>query len=205
VVLQQSLRDLETAYGNFFASLKGERAGARVGPPRFKSRKDHRQAIRLTANARWRITADGRLSLPKIGEMRVRRSRPLPAVPSSVTVVKDAAGRFFASFVVETDPAADLTRFPDTGRQVGVDLGLSRFAVLSDGTRLHSPRFPRRAERKPRRAQRELSRKQQGGDNRERSRVRATRAHARVADARQDLPDQASTKPARDNCEPPRR
>jgi putative transposase len=128
------------AHGDVVASPRGERAGARVGPPRFKSRKDHRQAIRFTAIARWRITADGRLSLPRIGGARVTWSRRLPSVPSSVTVVKDAAGRFLASLVVETDPVADPRRFPATDRQVGVDLGLTRFAVLSDGTRVHSPR-----------------------------------------------------------------
>ncbi|MGW6403940.1 RNA-guided endonuclease InsQ/TnpB family protein, partial [Streptomyces sp. NPDC055134] len=72
VVLQQSLRDVEAAYRAFFASLKGERKGARVGGPRFKSRKDSRQSIRFTANARWSITPTGRLNLPKIGEVRVK-------------------------------------------------------------------------------------------------------------------------------------
>jgi putative transposase len=171
VVPRRSPRDLETAHGNVVASLRGERAGARVGPPRFTSRKDHRQAIRFTANARWKITADGRLSLPRIGEVRVTWSRRLPSVPSSVTVVKDAPGRFLASLVVETDPEADLTRFPDTGRQVGLDLGLTRFAVPSDGTRLHSPRFPPGGEEAAPRATGAL-RKRRGGDNREKARVR---------------------------------
>ena len=72
VVLQQALRDVEAAYKNFFASLKGERKGKRVGAPRFRSRKDSRQAIRFTANARWKITSSGRLSLPKIGDVKVK-------------------------------------------------------------------------------------------------------------------------------------
>jgi putative transposase len=199
VVLQQSLRDLETAYSNFFASLKGGRAGARMGSPRFKSRKDRRQAIRFTANAKWKLTADGRLSLPKIGEVRVKWSRRLPSVPSSVTVIKDVAGRFFASFVVETDPAVDLQRFPDTDGEVGIDLGLTRFAVLSDGTHIHSPKFLRRAEKKLRRAQRELSRKEKGSNNREKARLKVARAHARVADARKDFLDKASTRLVGDN------
>ncbi|TQE15672.1 transposase, partial [Streptomyces ipomoeae] len=99
VVLQQSLRDAETAYRNFFASLKGTRKGPKTGPPRFKSRKDARQSIRFTANARWHLTDSGRLNLPKIGPVKVKWSRTLPATPTSVTVIKDAAGRFFASFV----------------------------------------------------------------------------------------------------------
>lgn len=77
VVLQQSLRDLDTAYRNFFAGLKGKRP--KMGPPRFKSRKDNRQAIRFTANANWRITAGGKLRLPKIGDVTVKWSRDLPS------------------------------------------------------------------------------------------------------------------------------
>ena len=165
VVLQQSLRDAETAYRNFFASLKGTRKGPRTGAPRFKSRKDTRQSIRFTANARWKITDSGRLNLPKIGAVKVKWSRTLPATPTSVTVIKDSAGRFFASFVIDTDPQADAERMPATDRTVGIDLGLTHFAVLSDGTKTDSPRFLRRAEKKLKKAQQELSRKQKGSKN----------------------------------------
>jgi putative transposase len=111
VVLQQALADLNAAYRNFFASLTGERKSQRIGPPRLRSRKD-RQAVRFTANARFKVLPNGRLRLPKVGDVPVRWSRPLPGEPSSVTVIRDAAGRYFASFVVETDPAADAQRFP---------------------------------------------------------------------------------------------
>ncbi|MFI6662218.1 RNA-guided endonuclease InsQ/TnpB family protein [Streptomyces sp. NPDC050523] len=194
VVLQQSLRDAETAYRNFFASLKGTRKGPKVGAPHFKSRKDARQSIRFTANARWHITDHGRLNLPKIGAVKVTWSRALPTTPTSVTVIKDAAGRFFASFVIDTDPAADAARMPDTDRTIGIDLGLNHFAVLSDGTKIDSPRFLRRAENKLKKAQRELSRKQKGSKNRAKARLRAARAHAEVTDARREFHHQLSTK-----------
>ncbi|MFI9078617.1 RNA-guided endonuclease InsQ/TnpB family protein [Streptomyces sioyaensis] len=102
VVLQQSLRDLESAYSNFFASNNGLRKGPKTGPPRMK-KKAARQAIRFTANAHWSVTEGGKLRLPKIGDIPVRWSRDLPSSPSSVTVVKDPAGRYFASFVVEVE------------------------------------------------------------------------------------------------------
>ncbi|WP_327341993.1 RNA-guided endonuclease TnpB family protein [Streptomyces europaeiscabiei] len=194
VVLQQSLRDAEAAYKNFFASLKGTRKGPRTGAPRFKSRKDARQSIRFTANARWKITGSGRLNLPKIGAVKVKWSRTLPATPTSVTVVKDAAGRYFASFVIDTDPQADAERMPATDRTVGIDLGLTHFAVLSDGTKIGSPRFLRRAEKKLKKAQREMSRKQKGSKNREKTRLKVARAHAEVADARREFHHQLSTK-----------
>ncbi|MEV6592221.1 RNA-guided endonuclease InsQ/TnpB family protein [Streptomyces acidicola] len=194
VVLQQSLRDAEAAYKNFFASLKGTRKGPKLGPPRFKSRKDARQSIRFTANARWNITDRGRLNLPKIGAVKVKWSRILPATPTSVTVIKDAAGRFFASFVIDTDPAADQARMPDTDRTIGIDLGLTHFAVLSDGTKIDSPRFLRRAEKKLKKTQRELSRKEKGSKNRAKARLKVARAHAKVTDARREFHHQLSTR-----------
>ena len=102
VVLQQALADLNAAYRNFFASTTGKRKGRRLAPPRFRSRKDRRQAIRSTANARFKVLASGKLRLPKIGDVPVRWSRELPSEPSSVTVIKNADGRYHASFMVET-------------------------------------------------------------------------------------------------------
>ncbi|SOF02308.1 putative transposase [Streptomyces sp. OV198] len=194
VVLQQSLRDAETACRNFFASLKGTRKGPKIGPPRFKSRKDARQAIRFTANARWNITDSGRLNLPKIGAVKVKWSRTLPTTPTSVTVIKDSAGRYFASFVIDSDSQAEAERMPATDQTIGIDLGLTHFAVLSDGTKIESPRFLRRAEKKLKKAQRELSRKQKGSKNREKARLKVARAHAKVTDARHEFHHQLSTR-----------
>ncbi|WP_033328261.1 RNA-guided endonuclease InsQ/TnpB family protein [Streptomyces yerevanensis] len=194
VVLQQSLRDAEMAYRNFFASLQGMRKRPKVGAPRLKSRKDTRQSIRFTANARWHLTDNGRLNLPKIGPVKVTWSRTLPVTPTSVTVIKDAAGRYFASFVLDTDPAADAARMPQSDRTIGIDLGLTHFAVLSDGTKIDSPRFLRRAEKKLKKAHKELSRKQKGSKNRAKARLKVARAHAEVADARREFHHQLSTK-----------
>jgi IS605 OrfB family transposase len=104
VVLQQSVADLHRAYRNYFRELrdlKAERAmrnpkaRLRVRKPRFKSKRGE-QAARFTANSRFRILANGRLSLPKVGDLAVRWSRPLPAPPSSVTVTLDCSGRYHA-------------------------------------------------------------------------------------------------------------
>ncbi|MFF2554073.1 RNA-guided endonuclease InsQ/TnpB family protein [Nocardia sp. NPDC058058] len=182
VVLQQALADLNTAYRNFFHSVTGKRKGPKIALPRFRSRKDNRQSIRFTRNARFSITEGGKLRLPKIGDVRVAWSRELPSQPSSVTVIKDAAGRYFASFVVDVDEQP----LPPVEAEVGIDLGLTTFAVLSNGKRIESARFLRHAERTLRRAQKNLSRKQNGSNNRTRVRVKVARAHAKVADTRRD-------------------
>ncbi|MEU4408150.1 transposase [Streptosporangium sp. NPDC023963] len=195
VILQQALADLNTAYRNFFASLSGKRRGRKVAPPRFRSRKDSRQAIRFTKNARFAVTAGGKLRLPKIGDVPVRWSRPLPSEPSSVTVVKDAADRYFVSFVVETNDEP----LPESASEVGVDLGLTHFAVLSDGRKIDNPRFLRRAAKKLRRAQRALSRTKKGSANRAKAKQVVAKAHARVADTRRDWAHKLSTALIRDN------
>jgi IS605 OrfB family transposase len=141
------------------------------------------------------VTPGGKLRLPKIGNVPVRWSRPLPADPSSVTVVRDATGRYFASLVVEAgdDP------LPETAAEMGIDLGLAYFAVLSDGRKIASPRFLRRAERKLRKAQKALSRKVKGSRNRDKARIRVARIHAKVADARRDWLHKESTRIIREN------
>jgi putative transposase len=125
----------------------------------------------------------------------VRWSRELPAVPSSVTVIMDAAGRYFASFVVETSPEP----LPEAAAETGIDLGLTHFAVLSDGRKVTSPKFLRRAERKLRKAQQALSRRAKGSSNRNKARVRVARVHAKVADSRRDWLHKESTRIIRES------
>nr|WP_152884637.1 RNA-guided endonuclease TnpB family protein [Streptomyces adustus] len=193
VVLQQSLRDLDAAYKNLFDSLKGKRQGRKAGPPRYKSKKDTRQSIRLNTNA-FSLQDDGTVYVAKVGNLKVKWSRQLPAAPTSLTVTKDSCGRYFLSFVVDTEP--DI--LPGVESDAGIDLGLSAFAILSDGSRIDSPRFLRRAEKKLKRLQRELSRKTKGSKNRARARIKVARQHAKVADRRRDFHHKASTQIIRD-------
>lgn len=187
--LIQSLRDLDTAYRNFFNSVSGKRVGRPVGLPRFKSRKDNRQSLRFTRNG-FRIRGNGKLNLAKIGDVRVKWSRELPANPSSVTIVLDAAGRYHASFVVDVEPEG----LPEVGDEIGVDLGLTSYAVMSTGEVIDNPRFLRKAEKKLRAAQRELSRKAKGSRNRAKARRKVARAHAKVADTRMDWMHKQTTR-----------
>jgi putative transposase len=118
--------------------------------------------------------------------MRVRWSRELPSVPSSVTVIRDPDGRFYASFVVDREPSP----LPPVLRTAGIDLGLVAFATVaaSDGTieTIANPRLLRATERRLARAQRRLSRKQKGSKNRTKARLRVAVAHRRVRDQRAD-------------------
>ena len=146
VVLQQSVRDLDQAYRNWWASLKGKRKGAKVKPPRFKRRRGA-QFFRFMSHV-FR-TGERTLTLSKIGPVPIEWSRDLPSDPSSVTVIRDASGRFFASFVMDVEP----NPLPANGKAVGIDLGLASLAVTSDGEKLAPPKFLRSALKRLRRLQ----------------------------------------------------
>jgi putative transposase len=183
VALVQACQDARRAYRNWFDSRSGSRKGRRVGQPRFRT-KHGRQSIRLTRNG---FALHGtRLYVAKMGELRVRWSRELPSVPSSVTVLREPDGRFYASFVVGRDP----TPLAPVARTAGIDLGLVWFAtvVASDGTaeQVANPRHLRAAQRRLARAQRQLARKRKGSTNRAKARVRVATAHRRVRDRRAD-------------------
>ena len=182
VVLQQALADLGAAYRNFFASVKGKRKGPGVGAAPVPVPQGPPSGDPVHPQRPVRRHPGGKLRLPKIGDVPARWSRDLPSEPSSVTVIMDAAGRYFASFVVEAgdDP------LPASDSEVGIDLGLTHFAVLSDGRKVANPRFLRRAERRLRKARKALSRKVKGSANRDKARAKVARVHARVADTRRD-------------------
>ena len=194
-MLQQALIDLDTAYSYFLNSIADRRKGRRFGHPKFRSRKNNRQAIRFAKNAKFRVLPNGRLRLPKIGDIRVRWSRPLPTAATSVVIIRDRAGRYFASFTVrETDKPLS-----SVGRDVGIDLGLTSFAALSTGAKVAAPKFLRRALRKLRKLQKTQSRRVIGSINRGKAVVRVAKAHARVADSRRDWQHKLSTEIIRNN------
>jgi putative transposase len=184
VPLQQTLRHQHQAFGAFFAK--------RARYPRFKSRQGRQSATYTRAAFRWR---DGQLTLAKTSApLRFVWSWPDidPATldPSTVTVSRDPAGRWFIVLHAEVPGPAPL---PATGQNVGVDLGLKDFAVLSTGAHIPHPGHMERHERRLKRYQRRLARRQNGSANRAKARVKVARQHARVADARRDFLHKAST------------
>jgi putative transposase len=190
VPLQQALRHLQTAFTNFFAK--------RSKYPRFKSKKKSRTSAEYTTSAfRFR---HGRLTLAKMAEpLDIVWSRPLPegAQPSTVTVSRDPAGRWFVSVLCD-DPG--VTPLPATEVAVGVDAGLNRLLTLSTGEKISNPRHERRDRDRLARAQRELSRKAKGaGANRAKARRKVARIHARIADRRRDTLHKITTRLVREN------
>ena len=191
IPLQQSVADLGVAFKNFFESRSGKRKGKKVGYPRFK-KKSGRQSARFRQGG-FCLKGD-KVYLAKVGNMKTKWSRPLPAEPSSVTVIKDTAGRYFLSFVV----AVQLVELPAKSPSVGVDLGIKTFAVLSTGEKVDSPDYSR-LDRKIRRAQRKLSRATKGSKRRQRAKLRVAKLKAKVRDTRKDFLHKLSTRLINDN------
>ncbi|MEV6019584.1 MULTISPECIES: RNA-guided endonuclease TnpB family protein [unclassified Streptomyces] len=190
VPLQQALRHLQTAFNNFFAK--------RTGYPRYKSRKKSRASAEYTRSAfTWR---EGKLTLAKTaGSLDIHWSRPLPpgAEPTTVTVSRDSAGRWFVSLLCED--AIAIAPAPATTAAVGIDAGISSLVTLSTGEKIANPKHERCDRARLARAQRELSRKVKGSSNRAKARVRVARIHARIADRRRDFLHKLSTRLVREN------
>lgn len=185
VALVQSVNDSRRAWRNFFDSISGKRSGRKVGRPRMKSRKDHRQSFRLTRNG-FSVRPNGRLFVAKVGEVPVRWSRDLPSDPSSVTIIREPDGRFYASFVVDV-PASPL---PPVQREAGIDVGITRLATIAATdcvrTDVANPKHLGRKLRKLARLEREKSRRQKGSANRDKTRRKVAVAHNEVARTRRD-------------------
>jgi putative transposase len=194
VALVQACQDARRAYRNWFDSLSGRRKGRRVGAPRFRSRKDNRQSIRLTRNG-FVVRPNGRVYVTKVGDLRVEWSRPLPSVPSSCTVIREADGRYYVSFVVDRDAVP----LPPTSAEVGIDLGLDRLAVTSDGEIVDNPCHLRSAQRRLGRAQRALAGKKKGSANRRRAVRRVAVLHRRARETRLDAHHKLALRLVRDN------
>jgi putative transposase len=192
IPLQQSVIDLSTSYKNFFDSLKGKRKGKKLGSPKFKKRKGKQ-------SARFRIGGfsikNEKLSLAKIGLIEVVWSRDIPSEPSSVTVIKDALDRYFASFVVEVEPVL----LSDNGQSVGIDLGIIDFATFDTGEKIKSPKPLKQRLKKLRKAQRKHAKTDRGSKRRERARKRVAKIHAKVSDVRKDFLHKLSTRIIREN------
>ena len=191
IPLQQSIADLGVAYKNFFDSLSGKRKGKSVGYPRFK--KKHNQQSARFRKGGFSIKGN-QVYLAKIGLLKTKWSRELPSEPSSVTVIKDRANRYFLSFVVDVEPEIISAK----NESIGIDLGISIFAALSNSEKIYSPDYSK-LERKIRRTKRILSRRKKGSKRRELTRIKLAKLTSKLARVRKDFLDKLSTRLIKEN------
>ena len=187
VPVQQALRHLQTAFTHFFAK--------RAKYPNFR-RKDGPQSAEYTTSAfRWDGAA---LKLAKMHEpLAIRWSRAIPkgAKPTTVTVSRDTAGRHHVSMLCDDV----VTTRPVAAGKIGIDLGRTHFAILSNGEKIDAPNVFRKNEAKLAKLSRRLAKKQKGSANRKKAKLKVARMHARTADSRRDFLHKLSTRLINEN------
>ncbi len=187
VPIQQSLRHLDRAFVNFFEG--------RAHYPTFKKKQNHQSATYASNAFKW----DGKdLTLAKMDaplDIVWQRSLPKGNKPSSVTVSKDCANRYFVSILIEED----ITPWAVPARMVGLDLGIKSMVALSTGESVGNPRFLQKDEKKLAKVQRRHARKKKGSKNRNKARLKVAKVHARINDRRRDCQHKLSTRIVHEN------
>ena len=186
IALQQSLRDLDRGFVNFFQK--------RAGHPQFKSKHNNHQSYR-TVNQGENIRIVGRrIKLPKLGYVKIRQSMEVGKI-RNVTIEHTPTGKYFAVLNVEFEPPTK----PNNGGSIGIDVGIKEFYSDSNGNIVSNPKYLESSMRKLIREQRKLSRKQNGSNNRNKQRVKVALVHEKITNQRNDFLQKQSTMLIREN------
>ncbi|MGZ8409619.1 MAG: RNA-guided endonuclease InsQ/TnpB family protein [Hyphomicrobium sp.] len=184
VPTQQALRDLQSAFAAFFAK--------RSGYPVFK-KKSARATAKYTKSG-FRFSDGRRVYVSKLGVLRLRWDRNLPSDPSSVTIIREASGRYFASFVVDVEAQP----MPRTGETIGIDFGVCRLATLSNGKSIANPKHLHKRSTRLAMLQKRLARKQKGSKRRALAKRAVARQHEKIGNCRKDSLNKLTTKLVRE-------
>lgn len=186
--LQSSIKDLDTAYQNFFRRVK---RGERPGYPKFKSKKHSRKSYKAKNGGESIVVTDNHIKLPKLGLVKCKGSKQTEGRILSATVSQNPSGKYFVSVCCTDIEAKPLH---SNGAVVGVDLGIKDFAITSDGWKIPNPNFLRKSEKKLANLQKQMSRKTIGSNNRNKARIKVARQHEKIANQRADFLHKLSTR-----------
>ena len=184
-VLQSVSLNLSQAFINFFEG--------RAKYPNFKS-KHGKQSIQYPQHVKL---LDGAIKLPKIGEVKARLHRVFDGKLKTVTVSMSRTGKYYASLLF--DDGLPEPEISSQGKAVGIDVGLTHFAITSDGSKFDNPKPLKQREKNLKRKQQKLSRKQKGSKRRAKARRIVARVHERIANTRKDFQHKLSRKLVNEN------
>lgn len=174
---QQSIRHLQASFKNFFEK--------RAAYPSFK-KKSGKQTAEYTKRG-FKFNSQNRLlTISKIGKLSIVWTREFQSIPTTVTITKKPSGKYFVTLCLD-EPG--IIPFPKTGKAIGVDLGISRLATLSDGTTIANPNYTAKYAKQLAKAQRVLSRRKKGSNRWHAQRVKVARIHERITNSRKDTFD----------------
>jgi len=193
ISLQQSLKDLDVAYQNFFRRVKN--GDKRVGFPKFKSKKNPKQNYR-TQNVNNNISIDGnKIKLPKLGLVRFTNSRSFDGKIKNCTISKTKTNKYFLSVLVEEE----IEELPRNNNAIGIDLGLKDFLVTSDGEIVENHRILNKYERKLVKLQRQLAKKQKGSNRYKKQALKIAKLHEKIRNTRTDFLHKLSSRIIKEN------
>jgi len=187
IALQQSLRDLDRAYQNFFK--------AHSGFPKFKTKHNNHKSFRSqNVNNNIRI-ANNKLKFPKLGLLKIKYSREINGEIKNASIKQTPSGKYFVSIIAEVK-SPNLQNY---GCIVGIDVGLKKFYTDSNGNTVNNPKYLNKSQKKLARLQKQLAKKQQASANREKARIKVARLHEKIVNQRNDFLHKESTKLVREN------
>ena len=186
IALQQSLRDLDRGFVNFFQK--------RASYPIFKSKHNHHQSYRTINNNNSIHIVGKYIRLPKLGFVKIRQTMDVEKI-NNVTIEHTPTGKYFAVLNVEFEPQP----MSNKGGKIGIDVGIKEFYCDSNGNMVSNPKYFEKSMRKLKREQRKLSRKEKGSTNRNKQRVKVALVHEKIANQRNDFLQKESTKLIREN------
>ncbi len=185
--LQQSVLNLSQAFINFFEG--------RAKYPNFKA-KHHLQSVQFPQNVK--IVSDSEIKFPGLlGTVAAKIHRPIEGVLKTVTVSRNPDGNHYASLLIDDGVAQP--ELSSDGKAVGIDLGLTDFAVTSDGSKHANPRHLKKHERNLKRKQGKLSRRTKGSKNRNKARIKVAKVHSKISRVRSDFHHKLSRKIVNEN------
>lgn len=193
--LQNSLRNLETAYKNFFSDLKKPKKQRRFGFPKFKKKHGFKQSYKTNlTNGNIQIR-ENYLKLPKLGWIKFHKSQEIDGNIINVTITRTKTGKYIASILCETE----IEKHPDLNKSIGLDLGIKSYLVTSDSEEIENPKHYRKALKKLRKANKNLSRSIKGSKNRVKAKTKLARIYERITNLRDDFLHKLSTRLIREN------
>ncbi|MEH2002983.1 MAG: IS200/IS605 family element RNA-guided endonuclease TnpB [Nostoc sp.] len=193
--LQNSLKNLETAYKNFFADLKKVKAYIGVGFPKFKKKHGCKQSYKTNlTNGNIQII-ENRLKLPKLGWVKFHKSQDIAGKLVNVTVSRTSRGKYIASILCETE----IEKYSQVTQNIGLDLGLKSYLTTSNGETVDNPKYYRTQTRKLRKAHKKLSRSEKGSSNRVKAKIKLARIYERITNLRDDFLHKLSTRLIKEN------
>ena len=186
--LQNTIKDMDKAYKNFFKN--------NAGFPKYKSKKTHRFSYRTNATNGNIAYLEKHIKLPKLGMVKTRTKLMPQGRILNATISQEPSGKYYVSLCCTE---VEIPKLEKTGKEIGIDLGIKSFAVTSSGDSIPNPKYLQKSINKLARLQRELSRKTRGGSNWNKARIKLARLQEHIANQRMDFLQKLSTKMIREN------